>query len=144
VGESRIGDIETLLDPAFDPARAVVLPEPPPLPAPSSFHGQAQVVELLADRVRVDVDGSAPGLLVLADAYDPGWRARVDGEAVPVLRANVAFRAVPVPAGRHRIDMVYRPWSVPVGFGASLASAIVTWLIGWSRLGSSVFRLPAA
>ncbi len=46
---------------------------------------------------------------VLVETHDPGWRTSVDNQPVALLRANVAFRAVAVPAGRHIIEMVYRP-----------------------------------
>jgi hypothetical protein len=129
-GEARVGDLEMLLDRRFDPARAVVLPEPGPPLAASGFHGEARLIEMRADRVRMEADASAPGLLVLVDTYDPGWRARVDGEPAPVLRANVAFRAVPVPAGRHRVEMVYRPTAVMLGLVTSLVAALL--LAAWA------------
>jgi uncharacterized membrane protein YfhO len=62
---------------------------------------------------------------VLADAYDPGWRASVDGERAALLRANVAFRAVAVPQGRHVVELVYRPRAVVLGLGESLAALVV-------------------
>ena len=68
----------------------------------------------------MDVDLSAPGFVVLVDGYDPGWRATVDGAAETVLRANVAFRAVRVGAGRHVVELVYRPR--PVLFGLALTA----------------------
>jgi uncharacterized membrane protein YfhO len=46
------------------------------------------------------------------DAFDPAWRAAVDGRPATILRANVVFQAVPVPAGAHRVELVYRPRSV--------------------------------
>jgi uncharacterized membrane protein YfhO len=40
--------------------------------------------------------------------YYPAWHASVDGTVAPVLRANHAFRAVPVPAGDHTVRFEYR------------------------------------
>lgn len=131
VGASRIGDIETLLDPSFDPAHEIVLAEPGPRPVAAGFHGEARLLELRADRVRIEVSASAPGLLVLMDTYDPGWRASVDDVPTPVLRANVAFRAVSVPAGRHVVETVYRPLSVTLGLVTSLVSALALALVAW-------------
>ena len=53
----------------------------------------------------------AGGYLVLNDALVPGWSATVDGRAAPIIRADYAFRAVPVPAGDHDVMMRYFPWS---------------------------------
>lgn len=124
VGGSRVGDVGTLVDPAFDPAREVVLAEAGTQPAAARFHGEARLLDLRSDQLRLEVNTNAPGLLVLADTYDPGWRARVDDVPTPVRRANVAFRAVSVPAGQHRVEMVYRPLSVTLGVAVSFASAL--------------------
>ena len=72
------------------------------------------------DRVRLDVEAERAGYVVLADAFDPGWRATLDGAAVPLLRANVAFRAVAVPPGRHVVEIVYRPRAVTLGLALTL------------------------
>jgi len=73
------------------------------------------------------------------DAYDPGWRATLDGGAAPLLRANVAFRAVPVPAGRHEVELRYRPRSLILGL-------LVTAVTGLSALAFAVGKAisPAA
>lgn len=84
--------------------------------------------------VRLDVVLDRPAIVVLADAFDPGWRAALDGKAAPVLRANRMMRAIAVPAGRHEIVYTYRPASVLVGLGVSLAGAILlACAFGWSR-----------
>jgi len=126
--------IERLLGASFDPTREIVLPEGSARSADPSFHGTSQVVERTADRVRLEAELNQPGYVVLVDGYDPGWRAEVDGQRVPVLRANVAFRAVPVPAGRHVIELVYRPPAVTWG-------AAIT-VIGLA-LGLGLTMLPA-
>jgi uncharacterized membrane protein YfhO len=77
------------------------------------------IVTLLPDRLVADVQLSQPGYLVTTDGYDPGWKASVDGRPASLLRANVAFRAVPVPAGTHRVEQVYRPRSVSAGLAIS-------------------------
>jgi hypothetical protein len=74
-----------------------------------TFAGTARVVLLAADRVVVDVDLSQPGYLVTTDSYDDGWRASVDGRPAALLRANVAFRAVELPPGRHRVEQCVPP-----------------------------------
>jgi len=126
VGGARVADGEESLralgDPAFDPRREVVLASG--AASPASLPGTSQVTDLRADRVRLHAILSAPGYLVLVDTYDPGWRARMDGGSeVVVLRANGSFRAVPLPAGEHDVEMVYRPPSVLLGLGIS-ATAI--------------------
>jgi uncharacterized membrane protein YfhO len=60
--------------------------------------------------VAVEVESAAPGWLVLHDPYHPWWVAELDGREVPILRADVLFRAVRVPAGRHRLRFLFRPF----------------------------------
>lgn len=115
---------QVLIDPAFDPAREVVLPETS-LDAGPRFSGRSRVVAFAPDRVTLEAELSEPGIVVLVDTYDPGWRVTVDGRPAPLLRANVAFRGVPVPAGRHLIEQVYRPWTVVYGLAATALAAVL-------------------
>lgn len=62
------------------------------------------------DRVVVEVDAPpGGGWLVLNDVWHPWWFARVDGVEAPILRANVIFRAVAVPEGRHQVRFDFQP-----------------------------------
>ena len=60
-----------------------------------------------------------PPTLVLADAWYPGWTATVNGEATPVYRANIMFRAVAVPAGENLVVFQFDPqlWRVALWLG---------------------------
>lgn len=62
----------------------------------------------------LNVHAPARGVLYWADGYDPYWRARVDGTEVPVYRANLAFKAIFVPDGRHTVRFEYRPTPIVV------------------------------
>lgn len=130
VGGVRVADglaaLGELLEPGFDPERMVLLPEGRAISAPPSFHGSARIVDERADRVRIEADLSSDGYVVLTDTYDPGWRARVDGREAPLLRADVAFRAVAVPSGRHSLEMIYRPTAVLVAVAVSLFALLAT------------------
>jgi len=50
-----------------------------------------------------------PSLVTFSEAYYPGWKAFLDGNPVPLYRANYDFRAVLLPAGTHRVDFKYEP-----------------------------------
>jgi hypothetical protein len=140
VGGVRVADgisgLVALIDPAFDPRREIVLPEGRPVAAPGGFRGQARILRETADRVQLEAELSADGYVVLVDGHDPGWRARVDGRPAPLLRANVAFRAVAVPAGRHVVDMVYRPTAALAGLvvsGITLAALVAAFAAPFVR-----------
>ncbi len=119
--------LAALLEPGFDPAAEVVLSGPGAEGAAAAVRpgpSDVRIAELRAERVRLEAELAEPGVVVLADAYDPGWRARVDGRDAEVMRANVAFRAVAVPAGRHVVEMRYRPRSVALGLSLSAAGLL--------------------
>jgi hypothetical protein len=128
VGGARVADgvaaLAALVGPAFDPRREIVLPAGPAATSPPGFHGQVRIARESASWLLLDAELTANGYVVLVDGYDPGWRARVDGRRVPLLRANVAFRAVAVPAGRHTIEMAYRPTAALAGLAVSGITAV--------------------
>ena len=72
---------------------------------------QARIVSWRPDRVRVEVESRYPGLLVLHEAYYPGWVARVDGRPTPIVRTNVLFRGVEVGDGHHVVEFHFEPFS---------------------------------
>ena len=80
----------------------------------------ARIVSWRPDRVEVEVDSAQPGVLVLHDAFYPGWVVEVDGQPARLLRANVLFRAVEVSEGRHRVVFRFAPFAL-----ANLRDALV-------------------
>lgn len=76
------------------------------------------------ERVEIKVDAEAPGYLILTDSWYPGWEATIDGEPVPIYQADLLFRAVAVDAGHHRVVFVFRPVSLLIGAGMSLAGLV--------------------
>ncbi len=58
-------------------------------------------------RVRVRVENPDPVWLMYADAWHPGWTARVDRNQVAVRRANLGFKAVRLDSGEHDVEFVF-------------------------------------
>ena len=63
----------------------------------------------------MEADSPGGGWVVLNDLWHPWWFAEVDGKAAELLRANVLFRAVAVPAGRHVVRFTFRPIAGALG-----------------------------
>ena len=103
------------------------------LPATEGAHGRAIPAWEDGRGLGFDCETSADGLLIIASTWYPGVTATVDGEPVEVLRANVAFCATPLPAGRHRVELIYRPHGLAAGLAVTGLSllALVVWL--WTR-----------
>ncbi len=134
-----VDPLERMHDGPFDPHRTVILEGPLPdgLEGLESRLARSGEVNLNAPTVKdtatieryedehlvIRTQTSAPGVLVVQDAYLPGWVARIDGKRAPLLRANYLFRAVPIPAGEHRVTFTYEPQSVAIGLIITLCTA---------------------
>jgi hypothetical protein len=81
-----------------------------------------------SEHLSLEVEMHAPGILVLADVYYPGWTLTVDGTPQEILRVNQAMRGALLSAGKHRLVFRYRPASVVWGAGLSVLGMVV--LIG--------------
>jgi hypothetical protein len=120
---------EILLDPGFDPAREVILPAGTgrrPVDEPA---GTARVVAARPDHLEIEARLAVPGHLVVLDAFDPGWRAWVDGRPAPVRRANALFLAVELSPGSHGVVFDYQPESVRAGLATSAAGLLLAGLV---------------
>jgi hypothetical protein len=126
--------LSRLADPAFDlSTQAVVASEVGSLGG-ALVEGSARLVELGLNRVVVDVTSSAPALLVLGELFAPGWQATVDGERVPVVRADHIFRAVRVDSGSHRVEFQYVAPGLRLGFALSVTAAVGILVLGGGSL----------
>ena len=133
------------LAPGHDPARACVLEADRPVPALAEpAPTRPDVVRLLereGARLRLEVEAARPGVLVIREAWSRGWRATLDGDPVPVWPADVLFRAVPVPAGRHTLAMHYTAPGRAAGAWITRATLALLALAG---LGCAARRLRSA
>jgi hypothetical protein len=107
----------------------------PPATGPADAAASVQIRGYGLTRVQLATASESAGWLVLTDTWFPGWRARLDGAETTLWRADHAFRAVWVPAGRHQIEMRYEPTSLRVGaaLSALAAAGVLALLIGRRR-----------
>ncbi len=84
--------------------------------------GDASIIKYGAQFVSVEVTTKSDGYLILSDTYFEGWQAVIDGLAVPILRADLCFRAVFVGIGTHVVTFTYAPESFRVGVQISMTS----------------------
>ena len=84
------------------------------------------------DRPMLEVFTEAPGLLVMADTWLPGWSALVDGRPTPIYRGNYAQRVIPLEQpGHHTIILRYSPPGLVLGGFISAVSGLI-WAVLWS------------
>jgi len=87
-------------------------------------------------RVEIEADSPTRSVVVVAQTFYHDWRASVDGQSVPLLRANYAFQAVEIPQGRHRIVLRY----VDRAFESGAVLSVVAWIGCFVGLFSSFGR----
>jgi hypothetical protein len=95
---------------------------PAPLPALPPVRVTADFSDRLVARTRADVET----ILVVADSYDPGWHATVDGRPARILCVWGLVRGVRLPAGPHVVEMTYRPHSFVLGAALSLLGIVLS------------------
>ena len=123
--------LERLSTPEFSAHKTLIIADPGSVPAQEGDgRGEVRILSYRRQWVQCEVVAETDGYLVLLDSYYPGWRAYVDGKQAEILRATYSFRAVRVPAGKHRVEFVYRPRS----FYAGLSVTGVALLIGIAAL----------
>jgi hypothetical protein len=119
--------LRILADPAFDPKQSVVI-EGELAPQPPGAQQDGEVVkttEFGPEKIRLDAEVTRPAMLVLADAFYPGWQATVDGAPAPILRGNLMFRAVALTPGSHHVSFSYEPTAWRWGTVVSLAMLVL-------------------
>lgn len=130
-----------LFDPDWMPWRQVHLIGPgdcPPLPPPPADRDITSTVVSVQmarspTRLDVQVQTDTGGLLYLPHTDYPGWQAFVDGAPARILRANLAFMAVEVPAGGNEVRLEYRPWWLLPGTFISLLSLLLLLIVFRSK-----------
>jgi hypothetical protein len=107
----------------------VAAPHPEILAMTPGHAGPAEVRR--AGRGGMDVRAEGPGLLVVAELADPGWKARVDGRSTRVHRVNHAQMGVVLGPGIHRVLLRYEVRGLREGLILSALAAVG--LVLWAR-----------
>jgi hypothetical protein len=95
--------------------------------------GAARVLasQFANQKVAIQTEAPAPSLVVISQTYYPAWKAYVDGQPVKLWRANYAFQALQVPAGRHQIELRYEDRTLLIGAILSALGLLACAGLGW-------------
>jgi len=120
-------------DPAIDLARtAIFIGSAPPLEtcdAPDTV----QTRERSTDHLVIDATMACRGLVIVSESMYPGWQVTVDGKPAQLWEAYGTFRSVVVDAGRHRIEMKFRPRTVYYGAALGALGLLIVAAVWLSR-----------
>ncbi|MGO9587280.1 MAG: hypothetical protein ACLP2Y_13880 [Limisphaerales bacterium] len=120
------GTLRALTQPDFDGGKMVFLPpEAKPLVKVTN-QTAARVLssQFKVQRVDIEVEAAEPSLVVVAQTWYHNWRAYVDGQPAPLLRANYAFQALQVPAGRHHVRLACEDRAFQFGAAVSICMVV--------------------
>lgn len=109
--------------------------------------GSIVLKEYAPNRLVYTCESETGGLAVFSEVHYPGgWFAEVDGQEVPVYRANYILRAVQLPAGRHEVVFRFDPPSFRLGERISRAASAAVFLLlaGTAAAGMLRRRRPDA
>lgn len=123
-------ELQRMGSPQFDP-REVAYVEAP-LDLTDSSNGRVDITSEIPTDIILSVQTTTPGLVVLADLWDKGWKAYVNGRPASILLVNHAVRGVVVPAGQTQLEFRYEPASFRLGLQLAGVSAAI--LMIWSML----------
>jgi hypothetical protein len=117
--------LKMITNPNFDPCTTVLIEEST---IGAGIHGVAKasvkLIRATANSTSHSIVSDKPGFLVFSEPFIAGWKWTVDGWTVNAVRANFAFQAVAVPAGKHEVNRSYMPASFVVGSAISLIAFV--------------------
>ncbi len=125
--ETAAKTLDALAASDFDPRAVVYLPSEARDFVSVSNGTRVRILppRFTAQVVEFDTEAPAPALVVVAQTFYHPWKATIDGRPATLLRANHAFQAVEVPAGRHRVTLVYRDRKLLWGMAISAGTMVV-------------------
>jgi hypothetical protein len=96
-------------EPDFDPRTTALVDAVLECGSPAEEKaGEVESLHYEGNQIEARIRGGG-GLLIFSEVDYPGWQATVDGNPARLVRANYLLRALCVPAGEHRVVMVYDP-----------------------------------
>jgi hypothetical protein len=91
--------------------------------------------------LKYESQAAGNGLAVFSEIYYPkGWKAFIDGNETPILRADYVLRALEIPAGKHTIEFKFEPDAYYTGNKITTASSWITLLVFLGSIGLSLRR----
>lgn len=123
---------QKMLSGDFDSKNVIVLEDPASV-SPQFGDGSAEILSYEPNEVVIRTSSIQPKLLYLSDNFYPGWKAKVDGNEVKVLRANYTFRAVPVFQGDHTVTFYFESFWQRLGTFVSIFGLVTLCVLNLVR-----------
>lgn len=109
-----------------DVSKIIILNQKPLKSLDSQATGNVSLLKYSPDKVTFQTNTSGNMLLFISDEYYPSWYGKVDNTVVPIYKADVAFRAIEVPKGKHTVTFFYSSNYFPIGVDFAAAGIVIT------------------
>ena len=100
--------LRLVTSPSFNPRAEVAGIGLPEIRSPSS-RGAAKLTEYGKAKISISAETDGACWLLMQEHFDKYWKARVDGKLTEVHRLNLLHFGVPLEAGKHEVEFLYRP-----------------------------------
>jgi hypothetical protein len=119
--------VQDLTNSSLDLSRIVLLPKSAKnfIQATNPAGGKIVTSTFKAHRITAETESDQPAWVVISQIFHRNWQAYVDGQPVPLWRANHAFQALEVPGGRHQVVLQYEDGSFRLGLVISLGTGLL-------------------
>ncbi len=124
--------LNQLADLSFNPRQVAYIESELATALPAECRGTAEIIRETPTEILISATMETAGMLVLADRWDRGWNAYIEGKPTPIRQVNYAVRGVELPAGKSEILFRYEPASMTRGLWLG-GLALVIILVSTSR-----------
>jgi len=102
--------------------------------------GTVRLTEYKPDYLSYETDLARKSLVVFSEVYyEEGWKAFIDGKPAEHLRADYILRALPVEAGKHKIEFRFEFVPFKTGEKISFAGSILVWIVLFAGFAYQVY-----
>jgi hypothetical protein len=134
-GEREI--LDYMMRDQFDPLKTVVFEKENPVTVidrqrGEDFKASCSILRYENEHILIRAEANQQCYLVLSEIFYPGWRAKVDGKRVPIIRGNYMFRVVPLERGDHEVHLYFISQPFYIGTIVSLLTLLcsLSFIIG--------------
>ncbi len=136
--QSVKGDIIQILSTTkIDPTTSALAPPTDATHFTEPFSESISRIQYLGtNRISINASVSRPSILVLSEAYYPGWRAFINGKEKEIIRLNLLFQGVALEKGSHNVEFIFRPYGFFVFSSISILTCvfiILLWLFSFKK-----------
>ncbi len=117
----KLGDIDTRLVAVVDQSKMKLVN-----PTATDSTGTIRFIEKKPFYQKYEAESGKGGLGVFSEIFYPkGWTATIDGNEVPIVRANYVLRALEIPSGKHTIEFTFQPKPYVIGNKVTMVSSVL-------------------